>query len=184
MIDRLVLFATLPFALASGAGGWTFAAHIGGEAERATFGHSVNLAAQTGLFGTEPGEAMTGDQRAPLPTVVRRANDGLFHTIVNADGRAVRMVIDTGATHTIMSSSAAKRHFPGRTMELRGTIRTVSGQVGYRIIDIQTFSVGSRKLKHLQIAVVDGPEDFALLGQDVLSRIGPIGINGEELTLP
>lgn len=184
MIDRIAILAALPFALASGVGGWTLSAHQfdGGAAH--SVDESAHLAVQTDFFETGQAIVGTDDPRTHLPKIVRRAKDGLFHTNVVADGRAVRMVIDTGATNTIMSTGLAKRHFPGRLMEARGKVNTVGGLVDYRVMQIDQLTVGSRNLRNMTIAVVDGRDEFALLGQDVLSKIGPIGINGEELTLP
>jgi predicted aspartyl protease len=119
------------------------------------------------------------------PVIVRRAADQLFYVDVLLGTRPVTMVVDTGATRT-MVSTAALGLAAGEVAATpkAGMMRTLSGQMAYHRLPATDLTVGSRTIRHAQIGVFDSDRQIAVLGQDVLAQLGPVVIDGDWLHLP
>jgi aspartyl protease family protein len=166
VIDRFVLMALTPMTLAGGALGWT-SIRDGG-------------ATPAPVTAAVEGDAASGQRHS-----IARASDGLFHAHVAVNGRRMRMVIDTGATQSILSRRSLSS-LRGVTVSAGsvGTIRTLGGDRRYRNAHVDTVAIGSRRISAVDFAVVDTPSDLSIIGQDVLRELGPIILDGDTLTLP
>ncbi len=167
MFDRILLLALTPLTLAGGAVGWTSISHPPTVASTGEGGERAAI---------EPGAA---------PITLHRSADGLFRAPVRINGQRVHMIVDTGATRSVLSSRA------GRLMAVAsgaragsGTMRTMSGAARYRETRPVSMAIGSRRIDQIRLVVVDAPGDIAVVGQDVLRQLGTVTINGDELTLP
>ena len=174
MVLRTILGLCLLLACAA-----QFVASVGPPADEQVFlvvgGNSVRKEAASLV----PGMAT----RSPLK--VHRAPDGLFRVDVEIDGQIIDMVVDTGATRTIISSAAMSRLPTAKPNQVsHGTVYTLTGQAAYRLHRVEKIGLGSKTLHNSQIAIIDSNRKIALLGQDLLARVGPVTIDGDWLHLP
>ncbi|MFM6854317.1 MAG: TIGR02281 family clan AA aspartic protease [Sphingopyxis sp.] len=130
--------------------------------------------------------ATHADGAAPRTNpMVNRAGDGLFHAMVTVGGTQVPMIVDTGATRSILSTRALTAQQLARISPATvGTMHTLNGTARYRETAPLTVQVGTRELPNIRIAVMDTPGGISVLGHDVMGRLGPITMDGDRLTLP
>lgn len=126
---------------------------------------------------------------APVPTpaarritTVERARDGLFYVDVVVQAQRLRFVVDTGASHVVLSTRDAARLGlnAGRSA---GAIRTASGLAPSSWSRIPALSVGDTKVADVDVVLMRSGPPTSLLGQNLLSRLGPVQIRGDQLTL-
>ena len=175
MIDRFVLLAITPLTLASGAVGWTWS--------DVTESLPVIEAPRQGQKQA-PGDlalAAALEAKIDIP-VARRSPDGLFRTVVKLNGHAVPMVIDTGATRSVLSSSMAKKMDLNTTTQPGRYLATIAGITAYRTATVKNVRVGSVSLGRVDMIVASGPNTISLLGQDILRQIGPIRISADQIS--
>lgn len=119
----------------------------------------------------------TDQQRSVL-----RGPDGLFRVQAKISGQRVTMIVDTGATHSILAAATARRLGLGIGGVHEGkALRTLAGDAPYRSARVSELIVGDAKVSGLQIAVMATPGDISVLGQDALRRLGPITLSGDHL---
>ena len=116
--------------------------------------------------------------------VLTRAADGHYYAPGNADGAALRFLVDTGATVVALTQSDAELlgHFlnPGeRTVVGRG----VSGAVRGKSIMIERLSVGDISADKVSAVIIPEGLPASLLGQSFLSRIAHVTISDNRMTL-
>jgi aspartyl protease family protein len=172
VIDRFILMALTPMTLAGGALGWT---SLRDDDSTAFVGQTSSTAVVS-----DDNDATTADRHR-----ITRADDGLFHARVRVNGHPLRMIIDTGATTSILSSRDAAR-VPGVDVSAAtiGTMRTLGGERRYRGAIVDSVRVGSKRIANIDFAVIDTPGHMSIIGQDVLRELGPIVLDGDTLTLP
>ena len=165
MIDRLALLAASSLTLAGGALGV------------ASSGDGATIALR---------DAAPSAVRMPVATgqIIHRSRDSLFHALVRIDDQPQVMIIDTGASRTILSSAAmARLGYPLERSRDDGLVRTLGGVRPLRSMRVATLTIGSTTLHDADIAVVESDEELAVLGQDVLRSLGRITLDGDVLTL-
>lgn len=141
--------------------------------------------AETGSVGIEP------QARDDLAAAVALAREGLpFEREAGADGNtsalhvraqtragSLRLLVDTGATNTVISRQRAEE------LGSRGTgqwvqVRTAGGPVTAEVHRLQQVEIGALRLATLEVLVLDEalPGDVdGLLGMDVLGRLPDAG---------
>lgn len=116
--------------------------------------------------------------------VLTRAADGHYYAPGNADGAALRFLVDTGATVVALTQSDAELlgHFlnPG---ELTVVGRGVSGAVRGKSIMIERLSVGDISADKVSAVIIPEGLPVSLLGQSFLSRIAHVTISDNRMTL-
>lgn len=157
MLDRVVLVALTPLALAGGTATSWLQAYWHNSA-------SQSVAASGGT------RAITAN-----PLAIVRGSDGMLHTIARINGVAVDMIVDTGASRTILSEHDTQRVFGTRTGLKRGRIRTLAGERDLQIQTAATVEIGRQSLGPLDTATVDGGE-VSVIGLDWLGLVGPVTI--------
>ena len=169
MFDRLILMALTPITLASGAVGWSWS----------TLQADLDVRADSSVPAGVP-ELPATDTPAIAPII--RSPDGLFRATVTIEGRTIPMIVDTGATKSVLSSHVAKRL--NLTIDPRsgGSLATINGTTRYRLAAVDTLRIGQRSLHDMTFIVAEGPTRVSLLGQDALQRLGPIRIDAGRLT--
>lgn len=154
MLERLLLVALTPLALAGGtATSWV---------------QSQWLA---------PGRA-AANQQAPAPAgglPIMRGSDGMLHTIAWINGQAVDMVVDTGASRTILSGADARRVFAERSGTRWARIRTFGGDRDLALQVAASVRIAGRDLGQLEAGSLDDAQ-VSVIGLDWLSRLGPVTI--------
>ena len=113
----------------------------------------------------------------------RRAGDGLFYATLSVNGRPVRFLIDTGSTHMVLSAGDARRVGALDRDAPAADLTTVGGKRSARWARVDTVEAGSIQVDAVDAIVTDGGLATSLLGQDILSRLGPLRIEGDELTV-
>jgi aspartyl protease family protein len=112
----------------------------------------------------------TGDEQGKV--VLWADSRGSFHADGSINGRAVRFLVDTGATTIALSERAASEIGLSTGTGRRGVAQTAGGVVGMTEVTLDQVSVGSITLYNVTAGVVDG--DFPavpLLGATFLNHV-------------
>lgn len=155
MLERVALLVISPLALASS----SVSAWLG---EQSNDMAPVRLSA---LEATAPAS----------PITLRRGPDGLLHTRVVVNGRDIDMIVDTGATRSILSEADARRVFGSARGVSAGHIRTFTGTVPLQVKRADRVVLGGRTLRHVETGLVSGGTD-SVVGLDWLDLVGPVTI--------
>jgi aspartyl protease family protein len=95
---------------------------------------------------------------------------GHFVTSGSINGRAVRFVVDTGATNIAMSEAVARNIGLDLSKGQRGMVNTANGQVVAHRVSLSEVRVGDVTVYNVDATVVPAPMDMVLLGNSFLSR--------------
>jgi aspartyl protease family protein len=116
---------------------------------------------------------------------LNRQSDGHFHTQLEVNGTAIPMIVDTGATHVVLTEADAARagiRPPHGAFNARA--QTAGGLVVVAPIMLDRVRLGHIELHGVQASVVRGQAfDQSLLGQSVLNRLDSINISGGQMRL-
>ncbi len=124
----------------------------------------------------DPGHALTVEDE------LHRANDGLFYVNGLSEKQSFKFLVDTGATHVVLSHSDAKRLTLSRLETADGQhVETVSGPAKVDWVIIKEVEIEGRILKSLRAAVPSNDIAVSLLGQNALAQFQAIQISGDEL---
>lgn len=99
--------------------------------------------------------------------------DGLFRTTVLFSDTPVEMIIDTGATHSILSQQDAQRLFGSMAGREAGQIQTGGGPRLLVLRRLASVEIAGRRLTDVEIGLV---ADFpvSIIGANWLERLGPL----------
>ena len=95
---------------------------------------------------------------------------GHFVTSGSINGRAVRFVVDTGATTIAMGEADARRIGLDYTRGQRGMVRTANGDVPSYRVSLREVRVGDVTVYNVDATVVPASMEVMLLGNSFLSR--------------
>ena len=116
--------------------------------------------------------------------VLTRGADGHYYAPGNADGAALRFLVDTGATVVALTQSDAELlgYFlnPG---ELTVVGRAVNGEVRGKSILIKRLSIGDISAENVPAVIIPDGLRVSLLGQSFLSRMAQVTITDNRMTL-
>jgi aspartyl protease family protein len=109
--------------------------------------------------------------------------DGHFWVRAQVNGREVRFLIDSGASTTALSASAAQAAGIADEGGFGAAIDTANGVVIARRVHIGRLAVGP--IVRRDVAAVTAPEfgETNVLGMDFLSSLGGWGVEGKSLVL-
>lgn len=131
-------------------------------------------------------DALLGrDQKVVGDTVrIRMAADGHFWAEVSINGTSRRMLIDSGATTTAISTGTAR----AAALNLNASpfpveLNTANGQVIARRSTIARLDVGGIVARDLPVVVADEFGDSDVLGMNFLSRLAGWRVEGNILIL-
>lgn len=126
-------------------------------------------------------------EHAPGDHVVRLLADGRGHYVADTtvEGRATRMLVDTGASIVALRESDARaaglREDPGGR---EYSLSTANGLVRARGATIREMRIGSIILRDVEAVILpDAQLGSNLLGMSFLKRLRGFEITGQELTL-
>ena len=126
-----------------------------------------------GLVGVTPEarsdfEAELDLARSGLPV---QWEDRAMHVEVSAAGRPLRLLVDTGASTSAISRSAASA-LGSVSMEQSVQVRTAAGTISAEVYRVRDVQVGQLRLPYLDVLVLEQapPGADGLLGMDVLAR--------------
>lgn len=152
MLYRSFLIAMTPLAL------------VGGTVATGTSGHGLESAGVPGQLARPV---------PPAPLQVAPGPDRLMHARVVINGRPVDMIVDTGASRTLLSERDARRLFGGMPGVPAGRIRTMNGEQNLFTQPAHSVKLGGRLYRNLEAGVVEGGS-LSVLGLDWLELAGPV----------
>lgn len=111
-----------------------------------------------------------------------RADDGLFYVPATVNGKRVRFLLDTGANMVVLTPEDARRI--GVEVGVDGatdSIETAAGRSSMDRVMLDQVHVAGQDVKRVEAAVVRDGLHVSLLGQNLLSRLGPITITRDHI---
>lgn len=113
---------------------------------------------------------------------IPRAADGLFHIDVQLNGAPIRLVLDTGANVTVLSTADARR--AGLRPDMLAydeRLSTGGGHIPIARTVLPNAHVMGRDFANLPVVVAREHFPVSVLGQDVLRRLPAFSIAGDSL---
>lgn len=115
---------------------------------------------------------------------VTRSADGMFYITCMIDGKPVRFLVDTGASVTVLTEQDASLVAASLDAETgESSLSTVGGQASARQGQLDGLVIAGRKLPPIRVAVLSTGINVSLLGQNALSKLGPITFDKDVMTL-
>jgi len=114
---------------------------------------------------------------------IGRADDGLFYLEGRADRQEVRFLVDTGATHVVLSHADATRANGTPLTEPNDVIITAGGAAKVDWVVIRELEIRGKILRNVKAAVPHQDTGLSLLGQNALAQFDVLRIDGDTLTL-
>jgi aspartyl protease family protein len=102
--------------------------------------------------------------------VLTAGSGGHFFTDGSINGKAVRFVVDTGATFVSMGSTDAERLGIDYRKGQRGTSSTANGPMAVYRVSLASLRIGDVILYNVDALVGQASMDYILLGNSFLSR--------------
>ena len=128
-----------------------------------------------------PGRAV---QSEPGTLRVRTASNGHFFINARVNGVSVRFLADTGASHIVLSRSAARRAgFDPEDLTYSRIYRTANGIGRGAPVTIDRLRVGDLEMTDIRASVNQAPLDHSLLGMTFFNRLSGYGVQNGVLTL-
>lgn len=119
-----------------------------------------------------------------VDTVLQRAGNGHFYVDAEVNGQLVHFVVDTGAGVTALTKADAQRvGIPFSPEQFAVIGRGASGDVRGQEITINRLAIAQKIAWDVRAVVLDDGLDVSLLGQNYLSKIGTVVIDGDRMTL-
>lgn len=113
-----------------------------------------------------------------------REDDGLFYVTARINGEVIRLIVDTGASYTVLSPEDARRvGIDPRAISFSERADTASGATPMARVVLANLEIGQNVASGVPAMVASGPLRTSLLGQNVLSRLESVTIEGDRMTL-
>lgn len=122
-----------------------------------------------------------GDGRA---LAIRQSADGHYYVNVRVNGSEARLLVDTGATLTVLSKYQAERAgiFPSPS-EYVASVRTASGIANAAPVRLNDLEIGDARFANVRALVMDTPANTSVLGVETLQRFKSYEFRDGVLTL-
>jgi aspartyl protease family protein len=135
---------------------------------------------QPDLRGPAPAVASVDDGAAQIV----KAADGHFWAEAKVDGRAVRFLIDTGATAVALSQTDAKRlGIDTKALDYSYRVMTASGETRAASVKLASISVAGAQVRDVEALVVEKGLETSLLGMTYLGRLSSFQATPRALVL-
>ncbi|WP_420383810.1 retropepsin-like aspartic protease family protein [Novosphingobium sp.] len=129
-------------------------------------------------------------QSHPLPQTTRhvikiaKSPDGLFYVTANVNGVQVLFLVDTGANLVVLTPQDAERAGVSNQIALEtGSIDTAGGASTIEHVKLSRVNINSLDAADIDAAVAHSGLKVSLLGQNMLSKMRAVTINGDEMSL-
>jgi len=121
---------------------------------------------------------------AGAPAQVLKAADGHYWADAQIDGKAVRLMVDTGASVVVLTPADAARLGLRLTAgDFSATVITASGPVPAAPVALQTVAVAGARVERVEALVVQRGLPHSLLGMSYLGRLSSFSATPVGLTL-
>ncbi len=135
---------------------------------------------QPDLRGSAPAIASADDGAAQIV----KGPDGHFWAEAKVDGRAVRFLIDTGATTVALSQTDAQRlGIDIHKLDYRYTVMTASGQTRAASVKLASVAVAGAQVRDVDAMVIEHGLETSLLGMSYLGRLSSFQATPRALVL-
>jgi aspartyl protease family protein len=117
--------------------------------------------------------ALQGESLAP-PRVaqVSKAADGHYWAQAEVDGKAVRFLVDTGATAVALTDDDARRlGFDVANLDYRYDVITAEGKVKAAGVKLRSVSIAGARVDDVDALVIERGLDTSLLGMSYLGKL-------------
>ncbi len=115
---------------------------------------------------------------------VLKAADGHYWAEADIDGRAVRVMVDTGASVVVLTrADAARLGLELTAADFTADVRTASGPVRAAPVELKAVAVGGARVTAVEALVVDEGLPHSLLGMSYLGRLSSFSATPAGLTL-
>lgn len=154
---------------------------------------ACSLAAAFALTHQQPRSAEAAE--APLivpvkaaaagrPAQIARSADGHYWAEADIDGRAIRVLVDTGASVVALTRQDARRlGLRLVAADFTQTVQTASGPVRAAPIDLDHVAVAGARVDKVRALVVEDGLPHSLLGMSYLGRLSAFEARPSGLTL-
>jgi aspartyl protease family protein len=132
------------------------------------------------LLRERPALSVSGEQ-----TVIPMAGDGHFWVRAEVNGTELDLLVDTGATYTSLSQSSAEA-IGLKPDPLRAPARldTANGTVTARMGVLESLRFGTIAAQQVEAVILPSSSgDTAVLGMNVLTKLGGWRVEGDKLVL-
>ncbi|WOB79734.1 TIGR02281 family clan AA aspartic protease [Brevundimonas nasdae] len=115
---------------------------------------------------------------------VVKGADGHYWAEANIDGKAVRVLVDTGASVVALTRADALRlGVDPEPKAFTGKVQTASGVVRAAPVQLKTISVAGARVDRVEALVVEQGLEYSLLGMSYLGRLSAFSATPAGLTL-
>ena len=132
-----------------------------------------------------PAEAPATVRAAPgQPARIARSADGHYWAEADIDGRAIRVLVDTGASVVALTRQDALRLGLRLTpADFTQTVETASGPVKAAAVELDHVAVAGARVNKVRALVVEEGLPHSLLGMSYLGRLSAFEARPTGLTL-
>lgn len=123
------------------------------------------------------------DPVAPVHEIWR-SDDGLFYVDGSVNGRPVRFLIDTGASMIVLTAEDAQR--AGLTTDRSAAVldaETAGGRSMMAKVTLDSMAIGATRASAVPAAIATSGLRVSLLGQNWLSHLASVTIEGDRMLL-
>ncbi len=114
---------------------------------------------------------------------IRQAPDGHFWVDAEVNGVSIRFLVDSGATTTSLSRSAARRAGISPSGGMRAMVQTANGVVMVDRGRAERLGIGSIERKDVAVHISDAFGDMNVIGMNFLSTLSAWGVEDRTLVL-
>lgn len=105
-------------------------------------------------------------------TAIPKASDGHFWANAVVNSKAVRLLVDTGATVVVLTPADAQRlGFDIRTLPFDHKVSTANGETTAALVSLAKVGVGQSEVRNVDALIVKEGLETSLLGMSYLGRL-------------
>ncbi|MBW8881542.1 MAG: TIGR02281 family clan AA aspartic protease [Asticcacaulis sp.] len=117
-------------------------------------------------------------------TAIPKSGDGHFWATALVNEKAVRFLVDTGATEVVLTPSDAQRlGFDASNLTYDQKVVTANGQTVAALVTLTTVGIGRSEISNVDALVVKDGLSTSLLGMSYLGRLSRIEATPSSLVL-
>lgn len=141
---------------------------------------AVGAARAVASLGSDPYAASLRPEQAALaapaptaaPASIRKAADGHYWAEANVNGKAVRFLVDTGATAVALTLDDAKRlGIDTAHLSYSYDVITADGKARAAMVKLASISIAGAKVDNVDALVIEKGLGASLLGMSYLGRL-------------
>jgi aspartyl protease family protein len=136
-----------------------------------------------GLVPGSPVSSIGRDGRASV--TLDKFDNGHFGARASVDGVTIPMIIDTGATTTVLTARDAERvGIDTKRLSYSVAVTTANGRTKAALAEARTIAVGDILRRHVQVLVTPaGSLDQSLLGMNFIGSLSSFEVRGGRMIL-